>query len=259
MFKSVSSIWYLVFSILFFVLSAPLAQAQVDSSGIATSVQITAEGAVQAGDIVCTTSQGYVPCGSEYDTSIFGVVVESPVASFNEEGGDKNLVVISGEARVRVTAVNGNIVAGDLITSSQTLGVAMRADKNGFVLGTALEPHAPANAGDVGKIAVAISIHPATELGSTTGNLFELLRSGLAGSLLDPVSALRYLLAAVIIAMAFGLGFLYFGRVAKTGVEAIGRNPLAGGRIEFTVVLHIALTIVIVLAGLGIAYLILAI
>ena len=57
--------------------------------------------------------------------------------------------------------------------------------------------------------------------------------------------------------MGFGLGFIYFGRIAKAGVEAIGRNPLASRTITSGLVLHILLTIVIVGAGLGIGYLIL--
>jgi F0F1-type ATP synthase membrane subunit c/vacuolar-type H+-ATPase subunit K len=134
----------------------------------------------------------------------------------------------------------------------------MKADRNGYVLGAALEAYTSDDPEAVGRIAVAITIHPTTQFGSTTGNLFELLRSGLAGSLLDPVSALRYLLASLIIVISFAMGFLYFGRVAKSGVEAIGRNPLAGRRIQLTVILHIALTIAIAGSGLGIAYLILA-
>lgn len=244
----------LVFKFLAF--NVPLAQAQIDSSSIAITIQAQD---VQAGDIVCSKKEGYQLCDLEYDTSMFGVVVETPAAAFEEEDVENaQLVVTSGETRARVSAANGNIEAGDAITSSITAGVGQLANKNGYVLGTALENFSSNNPEEVGRIAISLNIHPSTDLGSTRENLFELLRSGLAGSLLDPVSALRYLLAAAIIISSFVLGFVYFGRVAKTGVEAIGRNPLAGGRIEFSVVLHIGLTIAIVLAGLGIAYLILS-
>jgi F0F1-type ATP synthase membrane subunit c/vacuolar-type H+-ATPase subunit K len=68
---------------------------------------------------------------------------------------------------------------------------------------------------------------------------------------------LRYLTAALMVILGFVLGFVYFGRIAKAGVEAIGRNPLSSKTIEFGLILHILLTIVIVGAGLGIGYLIL--
>ena len=56
---------------------------------------------------------------------------------------------------------------------------------------------------------------------------------------------------------SFVMGFVYFGRVARSGIEAIGRNPLASRIIQFNVILHILISIVIVLVGLAIAYLIL--
>ena len=57
--------------------------------------------------------------------------------------------------------------------------------------------------------------------------------------------------------IAFTLGMIYFGRSSRAGIEAIGRNPLAKRVIQFTVFMNIVLTIVIVIVGLAIAYLIL--
>jgi hypothetical protein len=74
-----------------------------------------------------------------------------------------------------------------------------------------------------------------------------------------PLESLRYLLAFIIAIVSFGLGFLYFGRVIKTGVEAIGRNPLASRTIQATIFVNIVITIVIVGTGLALAALILII
>jgi F0F1-type ATP synthase membrane subunit c/vacuolar-type H+-ATPase subunit K len=71
------------------------------------------------------------------------------------------------------------------------------------------------------------------------------------------LASLRYLLAFLIAIIAFVLGFIYFGRVVRVGIEAIGRNPLARRMIQITMLFNILITIVIVLAGLLIAYLIL--
>ena len=104
---------------------------------------------------------------------------------------------------------------------------------------------------------VSLNIHPAVDLSETGGNLIDVLRRALEAPILSPLVSLRYILAALVMIIAFTLGFVYFGRVARAGVEAIGRNPLAGRMIELTVIFHILLTIVIVGAGVGIAYLIL--
>jgi F0F1-type ATP synthase membrane subunit c/vacuolar-type H+-ATPase subunit K len=57
--------------------------------------------------------------------------------------------------------------------------------------------------------------------------------------------------------ISFTLGMIYFGRASRTGIEAVGRNPLAKRVIQLTIFLNIVLTIVIVMVGLAIAYLIL--
>jgi F0F1-type ATP synthase membrane subunit c/vacuolar-type H+-ATPase subunit K len=75
--------------------------------------------------------------------------------------------------------------------------------------------------------------------------------------LLEPIESLRYLLAIAMVLIAFTLGMIYFGRSSRAGIEAIGRNPLAKKVIQLTVFMNIILTVVIVLVGLGIAYLIL--
>jgi F0F1-type ATP synthase membrane subunit c/vacuolar-type H+-ATPase subunit K len=47
-----------------------------------------------------------------------------------------------------------------------------------------------------------------------------------------PLSALRYVAASVIVVAAAIAAFVYFGKVARSGVDAIGRNPLASKAIK---------------------------
>ena len=61
----------------------------------------------------------------------------------------------------------------------------------------------------------------------------------------------------LIVLITFALGIWYFGRVARSGVEAIGRNPLATRAIQLGVILNLLLTLVILLVGIALAYLIL--
>src|SRR5260221_452295 len=228
-------------------------------TGIGMSVSIKDQNA-QNGDIVCSDAKGYGLCQNEYDSSIYGIINDNPSAAI-EIGNLQNsrLLVSRGEINVRVSSINGNIKTGDFITTSKTAGVGELAVKTGFVIGTALADYSSNDKAAVGVIKVSINIHPRIDiLGTTKENLIDTLRSGLSGLGVSPIAALRYILASIMVLTSFGVGFIFFGRIAIAGVEAIGRNPLAGIRIQMSVILNIIIMVAVVAAGLGIAYLILA-
>lgn len=212
----------------------------------------------QEGDLICAYKDGNRRCNVEYDPSIFGVISDNPSAGVEDtELPNAKNVLTSGVVKVRVSSINGNIAENDLVTSSQTPGVAQLATKNGYVLGAAQEPYQSSNSSEVGEISVAINIHPAAGLAGARSDLLQGLRQGLAAPVFEPLDSFRYLLAALVIVIAFALGLIYFGKVARAGIEAIGRNPVARRMIEFSVIMNIVLTIIVVLIGLALAYLIL--
>jgi hypothetical protein len=227
------------------------------SSDIAVSYSI-AEAEAKEGHIVCTDGESLVLCRELGSNSMFGVITEDPPAAFeNPDLVNSRLVVESGRTRVLVSTLNGNIAVGDAITASETPGVGVKTTQNGYVLGTALESFESSDPNATGTIMLTINMHQEVGLSTAGDNLIQALREGLSVAAISPLAALRYALAAGMVITSFILGFVYFGRVANTGIEAIGRNPLAGARIQLTVLLHILITIVIAGAGLGIAYLIL--
>ncbi|KKQ42725.1 MAG: hypothetical protein US60_C0013G0002 [Microgenomates group bacterium GW2011_GWC1_37_8] len=231
--------------------------AQVSSSGIAIDVPLSDSDAVD-GDIICSYTDGNRRCETEYDPSMYGVISDNPaVAVEDTELDDARLVVNSGVVTVRVSSVNGDISEGNFVSSSTIPGVAMLAARNGYVLGASLENYESDNPQAIGKIQVLVNIHPAAGLAGPQRNLLNFIRQGLAVPLFEPLESLRYLLAVAIVLISFTLGMIYFGRASRAGIEAIGRNPLAKRVIQLTVFLNISLTIVIILTGLGIAYLIL--
>lgn len=239
-----------------FLVPISLVNAQVTSSDIATTIPIA--GKVQSGDIICLEKAGYLPCTHTYDPNMFGVVTASPAAVFdNKTLENKKFVVDKGKTIVRVSTQNGPIKKGDFVTSSKVAGVGQLADHNGIILGSALDSYEATNKAEVGEIPVSLSIRSVVNLSDARENLLQTVSQALSSPTLTPLASLRYLLAFLIATIAFILGFIYFGRVTKAGVEAIGRNPLAGKMIEVSVGLHILLTIGIVLGGLLIAYLIL--
>ena len=65
-------------------------------------------------------------------------------------------VALSGRVPINVSTKNGPIKRGDLLTASSLPGVAVRTDKAGQVIGSALEDYdAPTD--EVGKILVFIN------------------------------------------------------------------------------------------------------
>lgn len=249
--------------LLFLFLSAsyvPQVYAQeVSSLGIANFINIT-EASAKDGDIVSSTDKGYHLSNIEYDAAMYGVITKNPAISFGTEKNGKP-VVASGKAYVNVSSANGAIKPKDFITSSQNPGVGQKANKSGFVLGTALDSYNAADKKAVGKILVLINPRynsPQEEAaGAARSNLINTVKNAAVATSLSPLASLRYLLAAVIVVVAFFVGFVYFGRVAQSGVEALGRNPLAGKFIQASVVINMLLTVGVMAVGLGLAYLIL--
>jgi F0F1-type ATP synthase membrane subunit c/vacuolar-type H+-ATPase subunit K len=72
----------------------------------------------------------------------------------------------------------------------------------------------------------------------------------------QPVRLLKTILAAIIALLTIVLCFRNFGRVGRAGIEAAGRNPLAGRLITGSIILNVVFTLITGIVGLGLAYLI---
>jgi hypothetical protein len=250
-------IFLMLMTVLVFAQSAS-AQSAPSSGGIAVSMQVSAN--LKDGDILCTSADGSKLCNSEYSVDMNGVYVQNPAVMLaNTTLDDSKPVVASGKVYVRVSSINGAIRRGDFVTSSNLPGVGQKADKSGNVIGVALEDFVVTDKSVVGRILVSMDIRPAIVATSARSNLVEALRQGLLAPPLTPLASLRYVLAILVAVAAFVLGFVYFGKVAKSGVEAMGRNPLAGKTIQFTVVMNLLFTVLIMAGGLLLAYVILII
>ncbi|MBU0650092.1 hypothetical protein KKG63_02735 [Patescibacteria group bacterium] len=213
---------------------------------------------VKVGSIIAHQGSEFVLSATPYDTEIFGVIVEqSSISLYDPAQEPLHLVMQSGEAQVLVSNANGDIKNGDYITSSDQAGVGQKADKPGFVLGKAMEDFTPA--GNNEPSLLWITIEPRNSFTSNTvkTNLLETLRSGAISPLLNPVESLRYILAALIAAATFIIGFTTFGKSSGKTIEAMGRNPLAGGSIKTAMVFNTILSFGVMLVGLALAYLIL--
>ncbi len=247
-----------LFVVVFLSLAMPVvvaAQAPAALGGVAVNVEVK-EKDVQAGDILSLTKEGLVRSNSAYDVSIYGVVAAAPILSVEPKTDTSKSVISSGETEVRVTNKGGTIEVGDFITSSTEAGVGQKATESGYVLGKALKAY---DSSSVGTIPVAVSLGYATISSSTKAGA-----AGAAGSFLQRLAEaisnpdkfgvyLRYFVAfAVGLISVFG-GIFAFIRFMNTGLEAIGRNPLARRTIISGMVLSGVVVAVLAASGLGIA------
>lgn len=228
--------------------SSPVFSQDIRSGQIASNIQIDDEGA-KAGDILSKTRDGVVRSKKAYDKNLFGIVVENPSLVLNKAGNDIQPVISYGEVLVKVSDQNGSIKQGDLITSSSKTGVGQKATESGFVIGKALEDFT----GSEGTIGVFVNIQYRVIEGKISfGNFFSIIGSNIAKSENLP-EVLRYIFALIVGAGAFLLGFYTFGRSLRTGVEAIGRNPLAKTSIQLALVLNLLGVVALTVAGVGLA------
>lgn len=236
---------------------APVAYAEDTALGIANYFSI-GDSDVKDGDIVSFSPKGYFLSKTPYDPMVVGVMTDNPAISLNFESVTKTYPVISsGNAYVNVSGANGAIKNGDPITSSSTPGVGMKADRSGYVLGSALEDFSPSKPDEVFKIAIALNVHFSTTKAAAKTGFWDILNFSALATYEQPTVVLKYFVAALILILSFVLGFISFGRIANKGIEALGRNPLAGRMIQIGIILNVMITIAIIGSGLIIAYLIL--
>lgn len=231
--------------------------AQDISLGLANYLPI-ADQKVSDGDIVSSSEKGFFISKTEYDPSIYGVISNKNAITFQGTITSNSYPVINtGSTVVNVSTINGKIKKGDYITTSSIKGVGMKSNKSGYVLGMALQDYSSSNTSTVGKISLSLNIHYVTLTPSLGSNLFDIFRlSGLA-TYEHPLTVFKYFVASAVVFISFIFGFFIFGRVSGKGIEALGRNPMASKIIQVGIVLNVAITVAIILAGLGLAVVIL--
>ncbi len=112
------------------------------------------DSSIEAGDVVSLHPQKetYVTKSTgTYDSKLLGVIATAPGVILGDAEGDNiRRVSLAGRVPVKVSAENGPIAAGDLLTSSSTPGIAMKADAtHGTTIGTALSAFAGPGTGTV--------------------------------------------------------------------------------------------------------------
>ncbi len=243
---------------LFSFIFASSAMAQNIFPGVASNVTVENQN-VKNGDIISTNGRNYILSNEPYSSQIAGVVVLDPAVSIDLAPGQTSYpMVSSGKAFVNVNTSNGAIKIGDLITSSTTGGVGIKATEPGYVIGTAQENYNESDTKRVGSILVSLDTQYAyppapSGSGSKFWEIFNLTKSA---SYQEPSVFIKYAIAGMIVIVTFIIGFFTFGRIASNGITALGRNPLAARIIQVGIVLNVLIALAIVFSGLFLSYLI---
>ena len=251
-----------LFIILLAFITIPFVQvkAQGLSIGVAKYVPIEDKN-IENGDVIVIADGKYVKATKPYEPNIVGVVSLNPALSI-EPNDSKGMypVIDKGSTKVKVNSSNGIISKGDLLTTSQTPGIAIKANNSGFIVGVAKQDYSVENPDEVGVINV--TLQPSFNYGSDSEKLktsfADIFSISTIAAYQNPSQVIKHVVAGIVLLLSVILGFFTFARVAAEGVEAIGRNPSAKTSIGLGIVVNVAVTVVIVLGGVFVSYLILS-
>ncbi|HVW23217.1 MAG TPA: hypothetical protein VHB51_01910 [Candidatus Saccharimonadales bacterium] len=258
--------------------------SQTPSKGVVTQAvtqTYNADSSVQNGMIVMLKpkdSGTVVPLNPDNIAAMFGVVVPQGDATIvltpSEVKQQQVLVATSGKNKVLVSTQNGPIQIGDYITISAIAGVGMKADLHqtevigkaaGNFSGTSNVLSSVKLTGSSGKTtSVAIGSVP-VDMYITHNPLFQqpadfvpgFLAKAAATVASHPVSVARIYLSVVLLAIAGFLtaNMLYSG--VRSGMMAVGRNPLSKKSIIKSLLQTVIAGLIVFVAGVLAVYLIL--
>jgi hypothetical protein len=119
---------------------------QAGHSDVAEMIKVSSD-EIEVGDVVIIDPENdnYLTLiDKPYDTRVAGVISTSPGLTLGskDNGSEMKPLAIAGIVLTKVTTVNGPIKRGDLLTTSNLPGYAMKATeyKPGSIIGKALEP-----------------------------------------------------------------------------------------------------------------------
>lgn len=223
-----------------------------------------ADTAAESGDIIINKNDNLIRANTPYDTRIFGVVQKQPVLIFKPEGSiGGRPIARSGVGEVNVTNYNGNIRAGDYITSSDIPGKGQKATQSGYAIGIALTSLDTTQAQKFtfrdkeylqGKIQTTLKVEY-TEITTarTPTRLFDQVNAALFSAIKNPekvAKIIQYLASGMVMIVSFGVAFATFSQAVTKGVEAVGRNPLARRAIYLSIILNIIFTVLTTTFGI---------
>lgn len=241
-----------------FAFAAAASAEDISSVGIATYMPVSEE--VEDGDIISSTPKGYVLSAKSYDPQVVGIVAQKPAIALKSDSEQEGTPVVNvGTTLVKVSGTNGDIKKGDFITTSDKQGVGMKATRSGYIVGQALEDISFPNKNAVELITINLNLHFLQIESSVQDSLTNIFTISQLAAYEEPLKVFKYVVSACVLLLSFGLGFFIFSRAINTGIQALGRNPLAGRAIQLSIIFNVVLVIIIIMSAVGIVWLFLRI
>lgn len=251
--------WILLSCALFLTVVTPVSAQQL---GLAEYIQIKTPN-LSTGTIIVHHNGQYSLSNEPYSKDLLGVITLKPAIEFSPSSTNEFSypLVKNGVVEVQINGQGGPIQVGDLITSSSTPGVGMKAAQSGFVLGVAQKEFIPNSADEISTIPVFLDMRfafsdDAPESKRIVSRLMSIVSLNTVSFVEEPVKSLRYTSAAIAILFSLFISLFTFGRIAYKGIEAIGRNPLAKNTIILGIVINTGLALTLIVAGISVAYII---
>jgi hypothetical protein len=264
--KLLSLAFLLALTLPYFTLIAHAEDAPSQAFGVVMNVNLNDKD-IKEGDIVVLSGKDPLLSNSPYQNIILGVISPNPAytakpttdISVNSNGGSSYKVIISGNALVNVNGKNGAIKKGDLLTTSSDKAVGFKAVKSGYVLGSALEDYSPGNQDEVKKILVAVNVHYYDTGSSIKTKITDIFKLAALAAYEQPRLALKYIASSLVIIVTIVFSFISVGKIARLGIIALGRNPMASGKIYKGILVNTISSVAIIASGLMASYFLLKI
>jgi hypothetical protein len=225
----------------------------ISSVGIATYMPISAE--VEDGDIISSTPKGYVLSTKSYDPQVVGIVATKPAIALKMDSEEEGTPVVNiGSTMVKVIGTNGDIKKGDFITTSDKQGIGMKATRSGYIIGQALEDIVFPNKNAIELVGINLNLHFLQLDSSVNDSLTSIFTISQLAAYEEPIRFFKYLMSVLVLILSFGFGFFIFSRAINTGIQALGRNPLAGRAIQLSIIFNVVLVIIIITSAIGIVW-----
>lgn len=128
---------------------------EVNNAADLAEIYPTTDDSIKAAEVVSLDPNGRVSVNRSvrpYDNTAIGVVATNPallMGGTDGEAANGVPVALAGRVPVKVSAHNGAIKKGDLLTSSEIPGVAMKATKAGATIGMAMADYSGEGVGSV--------------------------------------------------------------------------------------------------------------
>jgi len=205
-------------------------------------------------------------------SKMVGVVTQGAVLEVSDGNGRELQVATGGRAQVLVSDINGAIKAGDKITTSPINGVGMKTMTSGYIVGTAMANFSAAEsitsqtvlskdgkkqAVKVGLLPVQVGVVYYDSEADTSSILPSFLLKFVNAVAGKEVSILRISIAMVVLLIGtLSIGLILVSAV-RSSIVSIGRNPLAARAVHRGLFQVLLITLGILVAMLGIIYIIL--